>query len=362
MTFESKLRSLTLAWYRHHGRTLPWRQTKDPYRIWVAEIMLQQTQVQRVIPFYQKFLRRFPNIRSLSRATWTELLPYWRGLGYYERGKNLLRAAQQVVSNHHGQLPLSKETLQSLPGIGPYTAAAILVFSGEAPLPAVDTNIGRVLERVYGRPRVSLQGNADLLFRQAKTKAAALNHALMDIGASVCGSRRTDCPHCPLHACCYFYRSGKQKLLGIHRQTTLRKTRQSATSVIDVGIACIHRNGRYLIGKRKAKDGGFWEFPGGKREGKESIRACLKREVKEELGIEVSVRPHFCLVEQKEHDSLWRFYFCRSQILQGREKKSHYEKIRWVSREELRLYTFPPANKKAILQLSRRTTKNSSSI
>lgn len=315
--------------------------------------MLQQTQVQRVIPFYQKFLRRFPTLRSLSQATWTELLPYWRGLGYYERGKNLLRAAQQIVSDHHGQLPLTQEALKNLPGIGPYTAAAILAFSGKAPLPAVDTNIGRVLERVYGRPRVSLQRKAELLFRHAGIRAGALNHALMDIGASVCGSRKTDCLRCPLHSCCYFYQSGKQKLLGAHKQKRLNNASRYATSVIDVGIACIHRNGQYLIGKRKAKDGGFWEFPGGKREGKESIRACLKREVKEELGIEVSVRPHFCLVERKEGDSLWRFYFCRSQILQGREKKSHYEKIHWVDREELPLYSFPPANKKAVLELSR---------
>ena len=207
-----------LGWYRAHRRALPWRKTKSPYRIFLAEMMLQQTQVERVIPKYRDFLARFPTVRQLAAAPLADVIRLWAGLGYNRRAVHLHRAAQAVVREHGGTFPMTLQALLDLPGIGAYTARAILSFVGNAPVAVVDTNVRRVLGRVYQRDLAAdlveyegpterqFQGLADSLI--PNEQSARWNQALMDLGSSVCTSRRPDCPQCPLLTWCQTGRAG----------------------------------------------------------------------------------------------------------------------------------------------------------
>lgn len=316
--------------------------------------MLQQTQVGRVIDYYHRFLERFPTVFVLAAADWEDLLPYWRGLGFYSRGKNMLRAARLIVDQYHGDFPDDLHQLQALPGVGSYTAAAIVSFAFHKPIPAIDTNLERVLTRVFGCTKKGAMARAEALFSHYPAQGATLNHALMDIGSAVCTSRRVDCAICPLHSECHFYTSGKkdqweQTLVG---SGGVRKIR-SAKIAMEVAVACIHRNGKYLIAKRQPTKGGKWEFPGGKRERGEDWRHALKREIREELGIEISARPHFFEKTWEEGDYLWRLRFARCQILEGEPIAHEHAELRWVTPDRLNEYDFPVANREAISALQK---------
>ncbi len=339
-----------LKWYDANKRNLPWRKTQNPYRIWVSEIMLQQTQVSRCIEYYKNFLKKFPTLRSLAKASWRNVLPVWRGLGYYRRGENMLLAAKILVAEHDAKFPQDNRALQKLPGIGPYTAAAIASFAFNLPEPAIDTNVKRVLGRFYGCPEKGVEPRARSIFRKHAHDSAELNHALMDLGSALCTSRKADCEQCPLAKGCDYYQSGKRdQWLAQRPQKT--NTKRSGKTVMDVGCACIHRDGHYLFAKRIKAKGGKWEFPGGKREQGESIRACLKREIQEELGVEVSVRPAFLVEEFVEKDFTWRLHFCRCQILRGKPQCREHERLEWVSPLNFSKYPMPKENKRALDKL-----------
>jgi A/G-specific adenine glycosylase len=171
-----------LNWYAKNARDLPWRKTEDPYNIWVSEVMLQQTQVSRVIDYYARFLNKFPTVHHLAKAEWDDFLPVWRGLGFYSRGKNMLRTGKIVAEKYAGVFPQSKKELESLPGIGPYTASAILSFAHKKPEPAIDTNLLRVFQRVFGCTEKGVLPRSKELFLSVKD-GHRLNHAIMDIGS-----------------------------------------------------------------------------------------------------------------------------------------------------------------------------------
>ncbi|MCB0355290.1 MAG: A/G-specific adenine glycosylase [Bdellovibrionales bacterium] len=313
--------------------------------------MLQQTQVSRGIEFYNRFLAKFPTLSSLAKASWRNVLPVWRGLGYYRRGENLLRTAKLLVSEYKGKFPQDKKSLQQLPGIGPYTAAAIVSFAFDQPEPAIDTNVKRVLGRFYGCPEVGVGPRAVSIFRKHKKQSAELNHALMDLGSALCTSRKALCEECPLSKGCDYYQSGKRDVWAAQSARKTKRKRSAAPSIVDVGCACIHREGKYLFAKRIAAKGGKWEFPGGKREKGESIRSCLKREIQEELGVEVSVRPPFLVEEFTEKNFTWRLHFCRCRILRGREQCREHEKLEWVTPDDFSNYPMPKENRRALSKL-----------
>ena len=204
-----------LAWYARAGRDLPWRRTRDPYRVLVSEFMLQQTQVSRVREYYPRFLERFPDLESLARAKPRTVREAWDGLGYYARARNLHELAQCVTRRHDGTLPDEPEELLELPGVGPYTAGAVACFAYEKPVPAVDTNVARVLGRVFlGNNRQRLSGNRQRLIWSLATalvpktgkRAWQFNQAIMELGALICVARRPRCPECPVRSVC---RTGK---------------------------------------------------------------------------------------------------------------------------------------------------------
>ena len=194
-----------LRWYAHHGRDLPWRRTRDPYAVLVSEIMLQQTQVGRVLEYYPRFLARYPTIEDLAAATPSAVRETWEGLGYYRRAVNLRRSAQLVAERHGGRLPTDLAALRRLPGIGRYTAGAVAAFAFGQDAPILDTNAARVLSRVFGPGKQ--QGRPRRLWALAETaippgRGYAFNQAIMDLGAMVCRARRPTCPVCPVRTVC----------------------------------------------------------------------------------------------------------------------------------------------------------------
>jgi len=205
---------LLLKWFRRHGRPLPWRATRDPYRVLVSEFMLQQTQVSRVTGYYDRFLRKYPTIATLARARPRAVRETWEGLGYYARARNLHRLARVVVKRHDGHVPDDPETLRTLPGVGAYTAGAVACFAYEKREPTVDTNVARVLTRVFkrgkreggrGKSKASAKETwalARTLLPQRRTAAWRFNQALMDLGATICVARAPRCGICPVRSAC----------------------------------------------------------------------------------------------------------------------------------------------------------------
>jgi len=256
------LRKRLLAWYAAHARDLPWRRTRDPYPIWVSEIMLQQTTVTAVIPYYERFLAAFPTVHALAAADVHDVLKLWEGLGYYSRGRNLHRAAQVIVNEHGGRFPDDVAGLQALPGIGRYTAGAIASFSRNVRAPIVEANTLRLYARLLGfagDPRSSI-GQA-LLWEFAeqllpRRRCGRVNQALMELGATVCRPAEPDCAACPLSRDCLAFRDGTQA------QIPAPKPRPVITQVVEAAIA-VRKHGRYLLRQRGPDErwAGLWDFP-----------------------------------------------------------------------------------------------------
>lgn len=286
----SPLAERLLKWYATHARRLPWREHPDPYRVWVSEVMLQQTQVEAVLPYFKRWMNRFPDIESLSRASLQEVLAIWEGLGYYGRARRLHQAAQVISRHYNHQIPQDIAQLRKLPGVGRYTAGAIASIAFGLDEPALDGNARRVLARVFDvqEPARSPSGERHLWELAGEHlppgRAGEYNQALMDLGAMVCTPRSPICEACPLREMCQAYALGVQT----ERPVLSRHTRLPHYTVT---AAVIWRGGRVLLAQRPLEGllGGLWEFPGGKLQEGEDLVSCLQREIYEELGVEVQV-------------------------------------------------------------------------
>jgi A/G-specific adenine glycosylase len=251
-----------LAWYGTHGRDLPWRHTRDPYRVWLSEIMLQQTTVAAVIPYYQRFLDVFPDVPTLAAAPLAKVIELWAGLGYYTRARNLHRAAQAVVSEHGGCFPATIAELAALPGIGRSTAGAIMSIAFDRPAPILDGNVRRVLVRLCAYAGDPRGADAErLLWKWAealtsKKRPHDYAQAIMDLGAMVCTPRQPVCPVCPLIELCQACRQG------VERQLPVARRRKSVPVRYQVALL-VECDGRYLVRPRPPEGflGGLWEFP-----------------------------------------------------------------------------------------------------
>jgi len=262
LPFEASEISLRLlSWYGKEGRTLPWRENRDPYRIWLSEIMLQQTTVTAVIPYYERFLQRLPTIESLAAASLDDVISLWAGLGYYSRARNLHRAARQIVSEH-ASFPNTLEGLLALPGIGRSTAGAILSIAFDTPAPILDGNVRRVLVRLFAWQEDPRSSRAEKQLWQWAEALTPDEHphdyaqAIMDLGATVCVPRTPLCESCPLRELCQAFTQGCATLLPVARkQVKLPLRRQVALLV-----KC---SGDYLLRQRPTEGflGGLWEFP-----------------------------------------------------------------------------------------------------
>jgi len=338
-----------LRWFGKHGRSLPWRRTRDPYRIWVSEVMLQQTRVQTVIPYYRRFLRRFPSVASLAAADLETVLKAWEGLGYYGRARNLHRACRVVQGEHGGRIPRDPDAFRRLPGVGDYIGPAVSSIAFRAPVAAVDGNVKRVLSRLH-----AIATPIDLPASNTRFKKAAqsmldpedpggFNQALMDLGALVCTPRSPACPRCPLRRFCRAHLSGRAERFPCRRPRPALPTRR-------VAVAVVSRGGRLLITRRPEQGllGGLWEFPGGKiEEGESPEDACL-RELKEETGITAAVIDRLATVRHAYTHFKVVLEVFRCAYRAGRVRLAGATGHRWVTVTELDGYAFPGANRKFI--------------
>lgn len=338
-----------LTWFDEEFRDLPWRQTSDPYAIWVSEIMLQQTQVKTVVPYYQRFMAAFPTLQDLANAPLDDVLKVWEGLGYYARARNLHKAANVIVQTHDGVFPDKIEHVKALPGIGPYTAAAIMSIAFGADLPVIDGNVNRVLSRLFRVPvdpkstegQKLVQTHAELLF--AHGRAGAYNQAIMELGAMICTPRSPKCLLCPVSSFCQARLAGQQTQFPIKSPKKQRPHRHIA-----VGI--VWKDGHLLIDQRKHEDmlGGLWEFPGGKVQDGESYEQAVVREVKEELGIDVHVKNHVATIEHGYSHFTITMHAYECQYVAGEPQAIECADWRWVTLEDLHNYAFPRANGKLL--------------
>jgi A/G-specific adenine glycosylase len=286
-----------LSWFRRGARDLPWRRTKDPYAIWVSEIMLQQTQVATVIPYYERWMRRFPTVRALARARLDAVLKAWEGLGYYARARNLRRAARSLR-----RLPRTAEGWREVPGVGAYTAAAIASIAFGERAAVFDGNVRRVLSRLEGRDVAEAP--------PPRGNPGDYNQALMELGQRVCIPRAPRCGECPLAGEC------RARARGEEGRWPSKRPRPGIPHE-EIGVGVVWKGSRVYV-QRRAEEGllgGLWEFPGGKRERGESYEACVRREVREEAGLEVEAGPYLCTVRHRYshfsvelhvHHAFWR--------------------------------------------------------
>jgi A/G-specific adenine glycosylase len=343
-----------LVWYRTEGRKLPWRETTDPYAIWVSEMMLQQTQVKTVLPYYRRWLTRFPTLSDLAQADLESVLKVWEGLGYYARARHLHRAAQILEQDYGGVFPQTLEAALKLPGIGRSTAGGILSSAFNLPVPILDGNVKRVFARLMALP-VPPQKALSQLWDLSETLLAPQapkdwNQALMDLGSLVCIRRRPLCGDCPWSALCLAYAQGLQHQL----PKTMTKAPLPHKRI---GVAVIVKeNQRFLVDRRPPQGllGGLWEFPGGKIEAGETVPDCIVREIREELALEIEVGEELIVLDHAYTHFRVTLYVHLCGYLGGEPQALACEEVRWVSLEELATLPFPAANQKIIDALRRR--------
>jgi A/G-specific adenine glycosylase len=340
---EALSRSL-LHWYQVSGRNLPWRKTRDPYKIWISEIMLQQTQVKTVIPYYERWLDRFPTVESIANADLQDILKVWEGLGYYARARNLHRAAKVLTEQYSGRFPETLEDAVSLPGVGRTTAGGILSAAFNAPLAILDGNVKRVLSRLINLTVPPNRAMTELWELSQNLvplhQGRDFNQALMDLGATVCVPKQPNCAICPWNKSCKSYN------LGIQHQRPMTESKAPLPHKV-IGVAVIwNANGMILIDRRKPEGllGGLWEFPGGKVEPGETIPECIQREIQEELGILIAVEEKLMTIDHAytHFKVTLNVHHCRH--VSGEPQTIECDEIKWVALSDLDKYPFPKAN------------------
>lgn len=346
-----------LAWFDADHRDLPWRRTKDPYRILLAEYLLQRTRVVSGTPYYERFLERFPDVVSLAAAPEADVLRAWEGLGFYRRARNLHAAAKAIVRDHGGHIPSDAATLATLPGIGPYTAGAVASIAFDEAVPAVDGNVLRVLARLFridsDVTRPSGRRRIDELARSLvpAVRPGTFNQALMELGATVCTPRAPACGRCPLGQLCLARAAGVQPSLP-------RLPKARAPKVIHVSFAYVRSRGRTLLVRRPASQllGSLWGMPGGETVAARGTRAALRRLVVAQTGVRVRVQEEVAEISHTFSHLKWSGSVLRC-VPVGRAVLR--EGARWVSDREVSDHPLVPAHRKILEDLRTRPSLES---
>ena len=343
------LRASLLGWGTGRRSHLPWRGETDPYRIWVSEIMLQQTRTETATPYYRRFLERFPTVHALAAAPLDDVLRLWEGLGYYSRARTLHAAARLVMERHSGLLPHAPAELRALPGIGDYTAGAIASLAFGLAEPALDGNGRRVLIRL-----TAMEGDPasppiqrqlwDLARRLLPPdQPGAFNVALMDLGATVCTPRRPDCPACPWAPHCQALAQGKQEALP-------HKAPSPDLPHYDMVAGLICQDGLVLVAQRPAPGllGGLWALPGGRRQQDETLRDGLVRVVREGLAVEIETGEPFAAVQHAYTHFRITLHGFRCRYLSGEPEPLAYTACRWATPQDLALLGFSVTDRRLL--------------
>ncbi len=349
----AEFRERLLQWYDGEQRELPWRKTTDPYAIWVSEVMLQQTQVKTVLNYFSRFMEAFPSISDLARASQQEVLKVWEGMGYYARARNLHKAAQYLVEHHEGRMPESYEALRQIPGIGDYTAAAVASIAFGEPRAVMDGNVRRVVCRLFRyekqvhtqKARETLQGFADWLL--SPEHPGDFNQAMMELGATICTPRKPKCLLCPVVAYCRAHHELEDPaMLPVQRQ-------KKAVPHYQIAVGIIWDEGYIFIDRREENGmlGGLWEFPGGKIEEGETAQEAVRREIKEELNLDIEVGDFYMEVRHAYSHFKITMHVYHCLYKGGEPRLTAAMDWRWVKPDELRFYPFAAATKKVIRRL-----------
>ncbi len=349
----SQITARTLRWYKDHKRDLPWRHTQNPYFIWVAEVMLQQTRVETVIPYYHHFLEQFPTVEVLAGASLQDVLKVWENMGYYGRARHLQAAAREIVNEKGGAIPRTWDELMRLPGIGVYTAGAILSFAFAERVPAVDGNVRRVLCRLFliQEPLDRAQTERHIFELAAslvpEKNPGAFNQGLMDIGAAICSSRSPSCSSCPLGRLCLAFAEGVQADLPVRRRPRPPPHKEMTAGII------YDRRGRVLIVERPPSGllGGLWKFPGGEKRPGETTPKALRRTIKEETGLKVLVREPIAKIEHRYTHFRMTLLAHRCSPRNANSGRPISQRIQWVDPRALRKLPFSRADQKIIADL-----------
>ena len=340
----SKVAQELLDWYHNQSYSFPWRKDYNGYKVWISEIMLQQSQVNVVMPYYNKWMKKFPDINQLSQASLDDLLLLWQGLGYYNRVKNIFETTKIIQKNHNGKIPNDYNHLIALKGIGDYTASAILAIGFNMKAIPVDGNIKRVISRLHELSVTQYQ--ITVIKEWAKEYISDSNprdsvQSLMDLGREICKPKNPNCSICPVNTHCLSYKNRTTYLYPLKKEH--KKIPQ-----YNVIVGLIKKNNKFLISKRLKHKllGGLWELPGGKIQKGESEIKCLKREIKEELDITVDIIKKLGIVNhQYSHFKInITLYECHYKL--GMAKALESDEIQWITKNQKNQFAFPSSTHK----------------
>ena len=328
------LRRKSLSWFKLNARDLPWRGVADPYKVWVSEIMLQQTQVVTVVPYFNRFIKRFPTVKKLAAANREDVLKLWEGLGYYRRARQLHEAAQQVVKEHKGEFPTNFDDVHALKGIGRYTAGAILSISLDQSIPILEGNTIRLYARLLDLDEpVDETKTQKTLWRFAesiipKKNCGNFNQALMEIGSEICKPKSPLCGICPIIEVCHAKRSGREE------QLPIKKTKIKYVSIVESSVV-IERKGKYLVRQCGENEWwtGLWDFPRFRIEEPSNVEAETSQKCNEQTGFSIDLSKPFKTIKHTVTNHKIELRCYRAESISGR--KSSKTDFVWVSKKEL---------------------------
>lgn len=346
-----------LAWFDQTKADLPWRtQPPDPYRVWLSEIMLQQTQIDTVIPYYHRFLDAFPDVHALAAAPLDAVLKLWEGLGYYSRARNLHKAAGVISQKFRGEFPSTAADLRALPGIGRYTAGAIASIAFDESASVLDGNVIRVFTRLLDMADdVTQTATKNRLWDVAddwvpSDRPGDYNQALMELGQTICTPRNPVCDRCPVADFCAARRNGTHLARPV-------KAKKKPTPHYDVAAGIVYDGDGHMLIAQRPHDGllgGLWEFPGGKQEPGETLPEALVRELQEELAITVAVGELFTVVKHAFTHFKITLHAFECRLVDGQPQAIEAADFAWVTFEGLERYSFGKADRAVIAEMRRR--------
>ena len=345
----AQFRKKLTQWFELHHRKLPWRETDDPYYIWVSEVMLQQTQVRKVLEYFQNFVGKFPDVRRLAKADLQEVLKAWEGLGYYARARNIHKSAKMIVTDFGGEIPTDYTTFRKLPGVGAYIAAAVQSIAFQASYAVVDGNVKRVLARLFlidspinaSTASKTLQDKADKLLD--RDSPGVFNQGMMELGATVCRPKSPLCVICPVNTFCRAFQNARQEEFPIRL-----KSKPLPEYRLTIGV--VRRENHILITQRKLDGllGGLWEFPGDDIKAEETPEAACIRQIKEHVNLAVEVTEYLTRIKHAfTHFKIVADVFC-CRYQSGEVVLNGPVDHRWITVDEIDQFPFPRAHHQII--------------